>query len=158
MSDFERKYPTANDIALLRPRRMMALTEYGPLLTLLKRQIYGRYDADTVVCAMLTFLGGEITRKLINVNPTKVVETAGFVLNDHVDESGLGQKDLQVNLILNIVVTLTREADVGKTQSYLHSENILRTLELPAEMKLKLKQKLFDDSVLFSDKIWITRV
>ena len=158
MTDFERKFPTADDIAILRPRRMMAVTEYGPLLALLKRQTYGRYDADTIVCALLTFVGSDVTRRLINTNPTKVIEIAGLVLNDHVDQSGLGRKDLQVNLILNIVTALTREAQVGKTQAYLHAENILRTLELPAEIKLKLKQKLFDDSVLFSDKIWITRV
>lgn len=157
MNDFERKFPDASDVANLRPHRLIALTEFGSLLALLKRQSYGRFDADTVLAGMITFLGLDSTRYLMSIDPTKTVEVAGLVLNDHIDQTGLGQKDLQVNLLLNVIADLTRTAGVGKTQSFSHAENIVRKLDLPSEIKLKLKVKLFDESVLFSNKIWITR-
>lgn len=158
MFDFERKFITPADIQAVRPAKTPLMATLRKEVLMLQKQRYGRFDAAQIIAAMLLTLGLDRVKILLGHDIVRVAEMAGLVINDHMQEDGIEPKDLQVNLLINIVAMLTRNAEVSKTNSFLHAENIVRTLDLPPQLKLKIKSKLFDESVLFTNKVWITRV
>lgn len=116
------------------------------------------FDTPQLLAALSLALGDRITQMLILTDRTSTVDIATHVLEDHVSYTDGDLKDLQVNLLVNIIKEIAGNTAVGSNQIRRQAEDILRRCALDVETHHVIKSVLFDQGVVNSMMIHSTRL
>lgn len=93
-------------------------------------------------------IGERALLAFLKISPSETFRTMGYILEDHARFHELKPKDLQVNLIVNLVVRLTRLRGLHPAQEFKYAEDMLRQLELDSVVKVEMKEAMFDRHAL----------
>lgn len=116
------------------------------------------FDTPQLLAALSLALGDRITQMLILTDRTSTVDIAAHVLEDHVSYTDGDLKDLQVNLLVNVIKEIAGNTVVGSNQIRRQAEEILRRCALDVETHHAIKSVLFDQGVVDSMMIYCTRL
>lgn len=112
------------------------------------------FDTPQLIAALSLALGDRITQMLILTDRTSTIEIAAHVLEDHVSYTEAQPKDLQLNLLVNIIKEIAGNQCVGSNQIRRLAEDLLRRCALDVETHNAVKQVLFTDNVIDSMMIY----
>lgn len=127
------------------------LADYGSALTIKTHTTH--FDARLTVIGLSVALGDQITKLLITIDATSTVGVASSVLEDHVFQEDPNPKDLQLNLLLNVIKEIVMESNTPTANRSGRAEDIIRRCLLGTDFKLTLKKALFDDASVHSPYI-----
>lgn len=109
------------------------------------------YPAEITLSGLDKVLGTRITRLFLQADAESTLHMGAQVLADH-SKSGKSKKakDLQANLMINIVKEVAEVTTEQSAQRYSAAEDLIRRCSLEPDFKLKLRQTLYDNNALNS--------
>lgn len=99
---------------------------------------------ELILAASVEALGPAVLGVFLTDNAEATLSTAGMIIEDHLRKEDLTPKDLQVNLVVNILVKCVRARNLPKEQRYVYGENLVRKCNFDNQFKLAIKKSLFD--------------
>lgn len=148
MSMFERAayspaQVTAEELKQAVPSRVAPQPEYAQYTDVATG--VDEYPADVTLAGLDQALGSRITRLLLTTDAESTLHVSAQVLADHAKKAKGRPRDLQANLMANVVKEMAQaDEDLPVNQRPKFCEDILRRCSLEADFKQKLKQELFD--------------
>lgn len=100
-------------------------------------------------------LNEHILMVFLRKEPAFTFRVIKAILEDHIREAGRLPKDLQINLLTNLITQFTRAETQHASQRYSTAENLVRLCELDAEFKLLVKTTLFDKQSVLVDNLMV---
>lgn len=158
MSDFTRKQFTSNDLRALSRQKTTWVISHPTLGKYLQLAGSRQFTIVQIMAILQTVLGETFLKHLLDNNATVTLGVARAILDDHMREGDLTQKDLQVNLVVNCVARVTRAQNLLPAQQFGYGEEIIRKGLFPPEFKLRIKEMLFDQGALQTPALIITHV
>lgn len=130
--------------------RVHSHTEYAPYTSI--DTGVESYPAPVVLAALDQALGRRITRHLLADDAEAALHVGAMVLADHAITAD-ANKDLQTNLLVNLVKEIAiNEADTYAEQKGI-AENFLRRCTLPPEYKKHVLKNVCDKDVIASSQL-----
>jgi hypothetical protein len=148
MSDFARRTFTRVELEALRNKPAKWVREHPLFRKYIGHPGSKYFHTENYLAVMKEALGFTFCQVLFDLNPEVVLPVVRDILDDHMQDSDLPPKDLQVNLVVNCVVRLVRAKGLLQVQRYGYGEDIVRKGQFPAEFKLALKEALFDRNAI----------
>lgn len=105
---------------------------------------------DEILRALSFILGDELLNIFKNENIEVLLEISEIILIDHLNNEELKPKDLQLNLVTNLIVRFVRAKNLPKANRFSYGENIIRKFKFDNIFKYLLKVAMFDNHALTS--------
>lgn len=129
------------------PNRVQSQSEYAPFTSVSTG--VDNYPADVTLAGLDKALGSRITRLLLQADAESTLHMGAQILADHSKASRSHKdKDLQANLMVNIVKEVAESTSQHPAQRFSACEDLLRRCSLEPDFKLRLKQELFDKNAI----------
>jgi hypothetical protein len=154
MTDFVRNVFPGEALLNLDTRGIQANANYQAALKLVTEA--PRFTTVQILAAMEKVLGGQITQMFVITDRVTTVDIAAHVFEDHLREDHQA-KDLQLNLLVNIIKEIVENRSLPKASSCGQAEDLLRRCVLDIDTKYAVKCALFDQQNLFSPFIVVLR-
>lgn len=158
MSDFNRRQFTPDELRAIRRQKTSWLKGHPMLGPHLNHPGSQLFTIEQLLIILQLALGNTFLKVLLDTNAAVALQVARVILDDHLHEGDVSQKDLQVNLVVNCVVRLTRAQNLLLSRRFGYGEDLIRKGQFPAEFKLRIKEALFDQGALQSSSYMIVRV
>lgn len=100
-------------------------------------------------------LNESVVAYFLKLNAGLTLRVIKAIVEDHERENARLPKDLQVNLVSNLVVQHTRAAGLPAASRYGHAENLVRQCEFDPVFKLEIKKALFDRQAIQSSHLML---
>jgi hypothetical protein len=110
------------------------------------------YNATTVLAGLDQALGSRITRLLLQTDAESTLHIGAQVLAAHAEPDSKG-KDLQANLMVNVVKEIASSEDKPVGMRPKSAEDLLRRCTLEPDFKRILKKELIDNNALNQTKL-----
>jgi hypothetical protein len=108
-----------------------------------------QYPTDVTLAGLDKALGTRITSLLLKTDAESTLHMGAQILADHAKASKSRKtKDLQANLMVNVVKEVAEATTHHPSQRYSAVEDLLRRCSLEPDFKQQLKQELFDRNAL----------
>ena len=121
--------------------------DYAPFRSVLTG--HEQYPTDLTLAGLDKALGTRITKLLLQTNAESTLHMGAQILADHAKASRTRKtKDLQANLMVNVVKEVAEATANHPAQRFSACEDLLRRCSLEPDFKLKLKQELFDNNAI----------
>ena len=114
-------------------------TEPSPSLT---------FTTNQLLAVFCTCLNESILTVFLKKNTGFTLRVIKAIVEDHERENSRLVKDLQLNLLSNLIVQFTRSAGLPEAKQFNHAEELVRLCELDPAFKLEVKKALFDRQAL----------
>lgn len=109
------------------------------------------YPAEITLSGLDKALGTRITRLFLQADAESTLHMGAQVLADHSKVSKSKRaKDLQANLMINIVKEVAEATTSQSAQRYSCAEDLIKRCSLDPDFKLKLRENLYDKNALNS--------
>jgi hypothetical protein len=156
MFDFHRQAFTGNEFQNLTDREIDHIPVYAPFAHLPIGS--KRHSARDVLVIARRVLGDALVTQLIAFGHAEAVHTAAEIIDDHLYmASESTRKDLQMNLVLNIVKEIANVDGIHAAKRYEVADDLMRKLNLDPEFKRQLKSCLYDTNAISRSCLLITR-
>lgn len=107
------------------------------------------FSSAQVLAILQRVVGDTVTQIFLNENAPVTLEIGSRVLDDHVaGPESLKPKDLQLNLIVNLIVQCVRSQNLPSARRYGYAETLIRKCKFDAVFKHQLKVAVFDNKAL----------
>jgi hypothetical protein len=107
------------------------------------------YPADLTLAGLDKALGSRITKLLLQSDAEATLHMGAQILADHAKVSKAHKaKDLQANLMVNVIKEVAEATAVAPPQRYSKCEDLLRRCSLDTDFKQLLREQLFDKNAL----------
>lgn len=148
LSDFGRQFFTAAELQSVNKQWVSRSTD--PLIKAALAKV-----SDLFVAKLYYILGRTNTQYFLNADLGKTIGIALSVIGDFEREDDMPKKDLQLTLFVNFICALVHKGTVARTKIDDAAENIIKQLELTSDIKLAIRQELFDKGTLASNVPWV---
>lgn len=110
------------------------------------------YSAAAVITGLDLALGGRIASLLLTVDAETTLCMGAQVMADHAHAIG-SAKDAQLGLMVNIIKEIAHNQAHHAAQHFQIAEDVIRRCSLDPDMKLRLREELFDKSAISSSRL-----
>lgn len=156
MTPLERQSFTPESLRQIVPSRTRLPVSLKPYLNVASESPL--FTGMQILAILNKALGEHVLLTFLAENCSQTYRTAGHVLDDHLRYADLRRKDLQVNLIVNLIVALTRAKNLHAALQFKYAEDLLRKLDLVSTVKVEMKEAMFDRQALTTPWLHITYV
>jgi hypothetical protein len=109
------------------------------------------YPAEITLSGLDKVLGTRITRLFLQADAESTLHMGAKVLADHSKTAKTKKaKDLQTNLMINIIKEVAETTTDQSTDRYSAADDLIRRCSLEPDFKSKLRQTLYDKATLNS--------
>ena len=127
--------------------RVQGQADYAPFRSVATGVAH--YPTDVTLAGLDKALGTRITTLLLKTDAERTLNMGAQILSDHAKTSkSRKSKDLQANLMVNVVKEVAEATAHHAAQRYSACEDLLRRCSLEPEFKSTLKQELFDRNAI----------
>lgn len=137
-------------VSAARVRRSVALARYmnepAPL---------SNFSTGQLLAVFSAVLSDRILLFFLKEDSDLTIRTIAAIVQDHERESARVPKDLQLNLVSNLIVRLTKARSMPLPKQFEYAETLIRRCEFDDEFKLALKKALFDRKALQCEYLMI---
>lgn len=131
------------------PQRVATQSEYAAFTSV--ETGVEAYPAQITLSGLDKVLGTRITRLFLQADAESTLHMGAQVMADHAKTSKSKKtKDLQANLMINIVKEVAEANTEQAAQRYSAAEDLIRRCALEPDFKLKLRQTLYDKNAINS--------
>lgn len=114
------------------------------------------YPAEITLSGLDKVLGTRITRLFLQADAESTLHMGAQVLSDHSKTvKGKKAKDLQANLMINIVKEVAEATSDQGAQRYSAADDLIRRCSLDPDFKATLRQSLYDKNTLHSSLLTV---
>lgn len=127
--------------------RVQGQSEYAPFTSV--PTDVANYPADVTLAGLDKALGSRITRLFLQADAESTLHMGAQILSDHSKVAkSRKDKDLQANLIVNIVKEVAEATTHHPAQRFSACEDLLRRCSLEPDFKQRLKTELFNKNAI----------
>jgi hypothetical protein len=117
-----------------------------------------KHTAREVVVIARRTLGDDLLQRLLSLGHDEVLGVASEIIDDHLHSPDhLQNKDLQVNLVANVIKEISTEADVPTAKRCGYADELIAQLPLEQEFRGAIKKSLYDTGAIYRPWLQITR-
>lgn len=142
MTDFVRQALTAETVQAIRAFDQTTGTTYKQYMNIPTTSRY--FKTPQLLAILQVVLGERILTYFLKEDSERTFYVAGNVIDDHMRINQLRGKDLQVNLVVNIILQIVRAQNLPKANRFGYGENMVRTCKFDPQFKHALKVAMFD--------------
>lgn len=142
MTDFVRQTLSADAVQAIRPFDQTTGKDYKQFMKLPTVSKY--FKTPQLLAILKQALGDRILQYFLQENSEATLHVAAHILDDHLRTDDVRPKDLQINLVVNTILSCVRAKNFPKANRYGYGENMVRYCNFDAQFKLGLKIAMFD--------------
>ncbi len=113
------------------------------------------FSVAQILAVTAEALGEDLLQRMLQENLEVVLPVLSAIIEDHARDCGFRKKDLQVNLVSNVIGQLCHRAQKPAASLFAEAERLIAKWELEGEFKLAVRKALFDRQALLSRPLTI---
>lgn len=112
---------------------------------------------DTLKITRLV-LGDDLFKKLLNKGGKDVLHVAAEVIDDQLNRPGIHTKDLQLNLVCNMVKEIVFQQDIHRAKACAAAETVMDKLGLGLSFRREVENALLNNGAIYQSFLVIANV